>query len=135
MFSKKLSADGYTSLISPRTTITGAISYEGTLKVQGKIAGHHIDYRRDLEVTKHDATLILDESGEILTNEVMAMNAIIKGHLACKKLMVEDILRVHSSARLECVVIYYRTLEIEPGAMLQDCRLIHLDRTSEGEIV
>jgi len=133
MFSKKLSADGFTNLISPRTTVNGTVTYDGVLKVQGKITGEVIDYQRDAEVSKREATIIIDAGGEVQSDKVTAISAIIKGRLACKTLTVEQTLRVHAEARVDCVTIYYRTLEIEPGAELHDCRLIHLDRAGEGE--
>jgi hypothetical protein len=86
------------------------------------------------EDKKQEFNIIIDKSGHISSRTVSCQNAIIKGQLTAQELTVEDTLRVHAGAEVRCVKIYYRTLEIEHGAVLHDCQLIHLDHTSKGEI-
>jgi cytoskeletal protein CcmA (bactofilin family) len=134
MFSRKLSCDNFTNLIAPGTIVNGIMSYDGVLKVQGRVRGDLLTYLPS-EAKKVEATIIVDAGAEVDSKVVNAMNAIVKGKLLCQDLTVEDTLRIHQTAELKCVNIFYRTLEIEPGALLHDCRLIHLDHTSAGETV
>jgi cytoskeletal protein CcmA (bactofilin family) len=137
MFSKKLTCDNFTNLIAPRSTITGTVVYDGVLKVQGTISGNVVKQAQveEKDAKKAEFTIIVDTSGHISSKVVGCKNAIIKGQLTAQELFVEETLRIHSSAKVSCVKIYYRTLEIEPGALLHDCQLIHLDHTSKGEQV
>lgn len=133
MFSRRLTCDNFTNLIAPRTTVSGNVYYDGVLKVQGTISGSVLREAPHDGDKQPEFTIIIDNSGLVSSKTVSCKNAIIKGKLAAQELRVEDTLRVHSGAEVKCVKIYYRTLEIEPGALLHDCQLIHLDHTSKGE--
>ena len=135
MFSKRLSCDNFTNLIAPGTSINGDVLYEGVLKVQGKITGSVLQEAEPKDEKRPEFTVIIDKSGHISSKTVSCQNAIIKGTLTAQELRVESTLRIHAGATVRCVKVFYRQLEIEPGALLHDCQLIHLDHTSAGEIV
>jgi cytoskeletal protein CcmA (bactofilin family) len=128
MFSKKLKTDSFSSLIAEGTSIHGAMAFTGVLKIQGIVNGDVIR-----KTTENKECLIVDTLGSIIAEEVNVYDGVIAGHITCKKLWVENTLRVLASAQLQADVIYYRTLEIEPGAKIQGA-MKHLDLTSEGEI-
>lgn len=134
MFSRRLTCDNFTNLIAPRTTVSGNVYYDGVLKVQGTVSGAVLKPARTEGDKKPEFTIIIDKSGLVSSRVVECQNAIIKGKLAAVELKVEDTLRIHAQAEVKCVKIYYRLLEIEPGALLHDCQLIHLDHTSKGEV-
>ena len=128
MFSKKLKTDSYSSLVAEGVTIDGNIMFTDTLKVQGIITGEVL--RR---TTSEKECLIVDTTGHIIGDEINVYDAVISGNINCKKLWVENTLRVLADADIKAEVIYYRTLEIEPGAKIQGL-MKHLDSVSEGEI-
>lgn len=133
MFSRRLTCDNFTNLIAPKTTISGNVYFDGVLKVQGTISGAVLREAKAEGDKRPEFTIIVDNSGLISSKMVNCQNAIIKGKFAAQELRVEDTLRIHSGAEVRCAKIYYRLLEIEPGALLHDCQLIHLDHTSKGE--
>ena len=128
MFSKKLKTDSYSSLIAEGVTVNGHVSFSGTLKVQGIVTG---DVIRRTESEKE--CLIIDTNGHIVADEINVYDAVISGNINCEKLWVENTMRVLADAKIIAKVIYYRTLEIEPGAKIMG-EMKHLDSVSEGEI-
>lgn len=132
MFSKKLSCDNFTNLIAPSSHISGTVFFDGVMKIQGTVEG---DVIKPAESNSKEYTIIVDEMGLIQSNEVFCNSAIIKGTVTSKILRVEDTLRVHSRAKITSAKIYYRTLEIEPGALLTDCKMIHLDHIADDDQV
>lgn len=129
MFSRKLKSDSFSSLIAEGTTIDGIIVFVGVLKVQGSVQG---DVKRQSSTSEKEC-LIVDKSGVIVADHINSYDAIISGTIRCKKLWVENTLRVTNEALINADVIYYRNLEIEPGATIQG-QLKHLDQCSEGEL-
>lgn len=128
MFSKKLKTDSFSSLIAQGTFVEGQLNFTGVLKIEGDVAGDII--RR---TTDQKECLIVDSSGGCTSSEINSFDAVIAGKIVCDKLWVENTLRVLSTASITAQVIYYRTLEIEPGAKIQG-QMKHLDMVSEGEI-
>lgn len=129
LFNKRLNMDSFTNLIAVGTSIAGTMNFSGTIKVQGTIKGDVLS-GASFE-NKNNDCLILDQMGEITSESVKTGDAIIAGKLSCKELWVEDTLRVLSSAQITGASIYYRTLEIEPGALITGCQLNHIDHTSK----
>jgi cytoskeletal protein CcmA (bactofilin family) len=127
MFNRKLKCDSFSSLVGEGTIVDGTIVFVGILKVQGSVQG---DVKR--QTTSEKECLIVDASGLIVADEVNTYDAIISGTIRCKKLWVENIFRVAHSAVIVADEIYYRSLEIEPGANIQG-QLKNLDQVSEGE--
>ena len=128
MFNKKLKTDSYTNLIANGTIVEGKITFEGTLKVQGGING---DIAR--KTSENKECLIVDKTGVISAQEINVFDSVINGTVSCKTLWVENTLRVSSEAQIIADEIYYRTLEIEPGARIHGL-MKHLDHVSTGEI-
>ena len=128
MFNRKLKTDSFTSLIAQGTFVEGQVGFAGVLKIQGDVAGDII--RR---TTDQKECLIIDSSGGVTCQEINSFDAVIAGRVVCDKLWIENTMRVLSTASITAKVIYYRTLEIEPGAKIQG-EMKHLDMVSEGEI-
>lgn len=133
LFSKRLNMDSFSNLIAEGTSVAGTMNFSGTMKVQGTIKGDVLS-GASFE-NKNNDCLIVDKMGEVTSDSVKTGDAIIAGKLSCKELWVEDTLRVLSTAQITGANIYYRTLEIEPGALITGCTLNHLDHVSKGEIV
>lgn len=127
-FNKKLNADSFTNLIAEGSCIEGRVQFSGTIKVQGNIKG---DIAGASLEKKNNDCLIVDTCGEVTSDTVKIGDAIIAGKLRCKELQVEGTLRVHSTAQIVGATIYYRTLEIEPGALITGCHLFHIDQKAE----
>ena len=132
IFNRKLSADSFTNLIAHGTSIGGTINFTGALKIEGKVTGDLIAGSDDI---KNEDAIIVSITGEVASKSVTTVNAIIAGKVTCKELRCEDTLRVLSTADIKGASLYYRTLEIEPGAIITDCQMFHLDHVSCGEII
>jgi cytoskeletal protein CcmA (bactofilin family) len=128
MFSKKLKTDSYTSLIANGVIVEGKITFEGTLKVSGGVNG---DIAR--KTSDNTECLIVDKTGVVSAQEINVFDSVINGTVSCKTLWVENTLRVSSEAQIVADEIYYRILEIEPGARIHGL-MKHLDHVSAGEI-
>lgn len=128
MFNRKLKSDSFSSLIGEGTYSHGDLVFVGILKIQGSVQGN---VRR--QSTSEKECLIVDKSGLIAADEVNTYDAIISGTVRCKKLWVENTFRVTKEALIAADVIYYRSLEIEPGANIQG-QLKNLDQVSESEL-
>lgn len=137
MFTRKLTCDNFTNLIAPKTAISGNVYYDGVLKVQGTISGAVLREAKHFEgdYNANEFTVIIDDGGLVFSRVVSCKNAIIKGKLHANELRVDQTLRIHAKAELRCAKIYYRFLEIEPGAVLHDCQLIHIDHVAKPEAV
>lgn len=133
LLNKKLNMDSFTNLIAEGTSIDGKVSFSGTMKIQGEVMGDVIS-GASFEGKNNDC-LIVDTTGSVLSSNVKTGSAIIAGKVACKELWVEDTLRVLAGAQITGAKLYYRTLEIEPGALITGCEMNHLDHVSKGEIV
>jgi cytoskeletal protein CcmA (bactofilin family) len=130
LFSKKLNADSYTGLIPLGTHIAGNINWVGVLKVQGSCNGQFATSSNEDE-----NCIILDTGGMLTFDEITSSNAIIGGVVNARQLRVTHTLRVLSTASISGAVIYYRHLEIEPGAKIHDCQLRHLDQEDTAQQV
>lgn len=128
MFNRKLKSDSFSSLVGEGTYASGDMVFVGTLKIQGSVQGN---VRR--QSTSEKECLIVNKSGLVVADEVNTYDAIISGTIRCKKLWVENTFRVTNEAIINAEVIYYRSLEIEPGANIQG-QLKNLDQVSEGEL-
>ena len=69
----------------------------------------------------------------VSTNIVKSYDVIVGGICTSRILQAENTMRILKSANISDATIYYRTLEIEPGALLKNCQMKHLDFCSEGE--
>ena len=136
MFNKKLNTDSFTNLIAEGTSISGEVMFTGTMKIEGNVSGTTLAGITDTGVkgAKLDC-VILTKSGIIQSTEIKTGDIIIAGQVTSKTIWAEDTVRILASAKITGSKIYYRTLEIEPGGIIHECELKHLDYSSEGEIV
>jgi cytoskeletal protein CcmA (bactofilin family) len=132
MFKRKLSADSFTNLIAKGTKIAGDVKFDGALKVEGNIDGNISHNSADLSV---DNALNVTKDGGIIGNFIHSPNAILGGNILVNEIRVEGTLRILSDAHIKGAKILYRSLEIEHGAILDNCQMQHLDWTSEGEVI
>lgn len=133
-FKRKVSADGFTSLIGEGTSFKGDTTFAGTLKIEGSYDG---DLRgaTDISTKGIKDCLVTTEKAVLKGNRIDTFDAIFAGEQRYATIAVEDTLRLLSTARIFGATIYYRHLEIEQGALLHECKLIHLDHSSKGEQV
>ena len=129
LFNKKLNADSFTNLIAEGTSIEGRVNFSGTIKIQGLVKGDIFGASLD---QKNNDCLIVDKTGEVTSDMVKIGDAIIAGTISCKELRVEGTLRALSSAKISGATIYYRTLEIEPGALITGCQLYHIEHVDKA---
>lgn len=120
MFGKKAKdaqVGGIDCLISAKTRIQGDIQFDGGLRVDGKIIGNLS------AVDAKTGTLVLSEQG-VLEGEVRVAHAVINGTIV-GTVHVHERVELQSKARITGDM-YYRTLEMHPGAVV-DGRLVHAD--------
>ena len=128
MFSKRLSMDSFTNLVSEGTIINGNVSFIGIIKIQGTVTGDIFAMAGDMK-----DCIIIDKTGSVTSDKIQSTDAIISGNVSSQVIWVEDTLRVLSGARITHADIYYRNLEIEPGAIIHESNLIHLDHVSSKQ--
>lgn len=132
MFNRKLTSDSFTNLIAEGTVIDGNVTFAGVMKIQGVVNGN---ISSNVVEKKSVDCITIDMSGKVTSDAMTSTNMIIAGTVVSKKIWAEDTLRILKTAKINGAVIYYRTLEMEPGAVLHECQLKHLDHSSEGEVV
>jgi cytoskeletal protein CcmA (bactofilin family) len=128
-FNRKLSSDAFTSLIDASTTVEGNVSFSGILKIQGVFNGDIIR-----KTSEDKECLIITNEGRVSSNKVNVFDAVISGNLTAECLWVESTLRITANAVINAKQIYYRILEIEPGAKITG-QMLHLDMSSVGEAI
>ena len=133
--SKKLKIDSFSNLVSEGTIIDGTIRFTGVILVKGDVKGDVVASILDPDSKQHVHCIAVAPSGQISSSEITASNIVIEGKVFTKKIWAEDKIRISRSAVIARATIYYRYIEIEPGATLIDCQLKHLDHCSEGEKV
>ena len=132
MFKRKLSSDSFTNLLAHGTKVAGNIKFDGALKIEGEIEGNISHNSADLSV---DNALNVTKTGGVVGEFIHSPNAILGGNILVKEINVEGTLRILSTAHIKNALILYRNLEIEHGAILDNCQMQHLDWTSKGEII
>ena len=110
MFGKKtFKSQGFDSLIAQGLTFGGDIDLVGTLQIDGKLIG--------AQLIGADGSVHIN--GDVKVTNVKVKDATICGSLAVNTLTVEGTLAIKSGAQVSAsTVIYYRTLVIEPGAVI-----------------
>lgn len=134
LFSKRLRSDSFSNLIAAGTTIEGDISFTGTIKIQGKVCGDALSGSAGILGDFEDC-IIIDVGGEVTSNKIKVSNAIIAGRATSNVIWAEDTLRIASTAEVIGAELFFRNLEIEPGALVNGCKLFHLDHCSASEQV
>lgn len=135
MFGKKSSGEkSFTNLIASGTNVTGGIRFSGVIRIEGTVDG---DVIIENENDSEKGSIIISGGGEVYSDLVSAHNVCIGGEgvaiVKTKKIWCENNLEIMCGAQISNATIYYRNLSIDPGAMLHDCFLKHLDHCSEGE--
>lgn len=128
MFKKEASKRQQTRiecLIGGTTFIEGSVAFSRGLRVDGRVKGNIVHSGDD------PSTLVLSESGRI-EGEVHVSHAIINGTVVGP---------VHGSQYVELQPkarvtgdVYYRAVEIHPGAVVQG-RLVHQDDAQESNVI
>ena len=129
MFKKKNALNEFTNLVAQGTTVSGTVSFTGTIKIQGNVEGDLITMTDANDLKKQDR-IIVDDGGSVTSSEIRAYDIVIAGNVSSNKIYAEETVAVLSTAIIKNATIYYRTLEIESGAVLNNCELHHLDFTS-----
>lgn len=130
MFKKKLSEDSFTNLIALDSKISGNIVFSGTLRIDGDVNGNVTCSSED---TSTENSVVVGRDGTVSGAKIITPNAVLGGLISVAELRVEGTLRIKSTAKIKKALIYYRNLEIETGAVLDNCQMKHLDHCSEGE--
>ncbi len=113
------------SLIGDTTSIEGAVSFNGGLRIDGRIRGNVV------QAGDEPSTLILSERGRI-EGEVHVSHAIINGTVL-GPVHSSQYVELQSKARVTGDV-FYRTVEIHPGAVIQG-RLVHQEDTEASNVI
>ena len=130
-FSRKLTTDNFTNLIGVETVVTGDIFFNGVLKIEGVVNGN-IKGNGPSTKSGFDECLIVDAVGLVESESIEAANVVIAGDVKAKKIVALGTLRVMNTATIIGAEISYKNLEIEPGAKLHDCRLLHNSHTEDA---
>jgi len=120
---------GFDSIIGPGTLVSGSIVNAGSLVIEGDFNGDQISYLG--EGAKSEVTV----AGTVDARRVVAHDLTVLGRMhVADEIRVEGTLAVKGDAKIVAGTIYYRTLVIEPGAVIL-ANMKHLDHVSEGEEV
>ena len=122
MFKKKLTDDSFTNLISEGTRIHGDIIFNGILKVEGEI---NADINCESKEISNANSFITTSTSKISGNVLSSPNAIIGGVCNTLSIYVTGTLRILKTAVINNANINYDILEIETGAILNNCQMIH----------
>jgi cytoskeletal protein CcmA (bactofilin family) len=134
--SKKLTVDSFSNLVAEGTEISGTVKFTGVILVRGKVTGDVVAGVQDADAKKQSDCISVARTGEVSSSEMTATNIVIEGRVTAKKIWAEDTIRIASTAVITGgATIYCRNIEVEPGAMLNECQIKHLDHCSEGEKV
>lgn len=131
MFKRNLNADGFTNLIAEGTEISGNLVFTGVMLINGTFTGNQIS--SSVKEKKPTDALKIGQTGVVTADSLVATNIIISGTVKAAVIRAEDTVRILKDGKISNATIYYRTLEIEPGTLLHECVLKHLDHCSEGE--
>lgn len=138
IFSKKLKSDSFTDLISNGMSVSGDIVFNGVLKIEGSVAGGSVlssmfTKAPEKNVDVDYSCLNVTEGATVTSTLIKSYDVIVGGACCSRIIHAENTMRILKSAHISNSTIYYRTLEIEPGALLKNCQMKHLDYCSEGE--
>lgn len=123
---------GFDTLIGKDTVIKGLMVLNGSTVIDGHFDGESIHSDRNADAKQKDT---LHVNGTVTVEKVIISHDLtVCGSVTAKEVRVEGTLAVKGTAKLTADVVYYRTLVIEPGAVIL-AQLKHLDHVSEGEQV
>ena len=113
------------SLIGASSKIEGDLNFSGGLRVDGEVNGNIV------ALPGEPSTLVLSEHGRVngeINVSHLVMNGVVTGTVRAN-----EYLELQSKARVTGDV-YYKTLEIQLGAVVED-KLIHLADTVADKVV
>ena len=119
---------GFDSVIGKGTHIHGPMSVTGTMVIDGEITQGTINGSGEV-ITSTPRVIV---NGRATVSEINMFDLTISGQVAATSVRVEGTLAVKGGAQLIADTIYYRTLIVEPDAIIQG-KMMHLDHVSEGE--
>lgn len=128
MFSKKEGKQQSTRiecLIGESTRVDGTVTFSKGLRIDGHIRGNVV------QLGQEAATLVLSERGHI-EGEVRVSHAILNGTVI-GPVYAATYVELQPKARVTGDV-YYRTVEIHPGAVIQG-RLVHQEDSESSNVI
>lgn len=127
-FKRTLSTDSFTNLIAAGTEINGAVNFTGVIQIEGTVKGDILRNAVDPNSkAKSNDVIHVTKTGNVSSALLSAKNVVIFGEVTSKKIWADDTLRIGKTAKVYGAVLYYRRLEIEPGANIHDCILKNID--------
>ena len=112
-------------LIGAGTQIKGDMTFDGGLRIDGRVHGNVIS------VEGKPGTLVLSEAARI-EGEIRVSHVVINGTVV-GPVHAADYVELHSKANV-IGDVYYRTLEMDLGAVVQG-RLVYQDDTKTDKVV
>ena len=116
-------AKGFDTLIGKGCNISGDLKLSGTTVIHGQHLGGSIFPSADQKCT-------LVVSGIVQVDTLAAHAVTITGTVQVAEIRVEDTLIVEKGGALVATHIYYRTLIVQPDAIIRG-ELRHLDHSSD----
>jgi len=103
-------------VIPPTVVLAGKVSFSGELVVRGTVRG-------TIATTGNDK-LTVAETGLVVAS-ITARNVEISGIVEAKTINCAHTIRVNRTGKIFGATIYFHTLELEEGAVLDNCKLEH----------
>jgi len=123
---------GFDTIIGKDVVITGVMVLNGTVVIDGHFSGQSIHSTQNIENKKRN---VLHVNGTVDVQDVILSHDLtVTGTVTAKEVRVEGTLAVKAGAKVKADAIFYRTLMVEPGAVLLG-PMMHLDHVSQGEQV
>lgn len=132
----------FDSYIDPSIVISGNIQLGAGTKmvIEGSLIGFSTVVVAETSETVNIKKLMQTEitlNGKVTGNDVSSVKIpkiTINGDVQVAEIYAENVLTIKAKAVLKAEKIYYRSLIIEPGAVILGA-LLHLDHVSEGEVL
>jgi cytoskeletal protein CcmA (bactofilin family) len=121
------------NLISRESVVAGDIFFAGTIKIQGTVNGDIISNIPDHGFIDDDDEIIIDAGANVYSDILKAASIVIDGKVESKEIWAEHAIEISQNAHITGATIYYRYIQINENAILNNCSLKHLDYCSEGE--
>ena len=106
-----------TEIISPTMVMAGKISFSGELVIRGTVRGI-------ITTTGDDDKLVIEEGGLVVA-DITVRTMVVSGLVEANQIKVAHTIRVTKTGKIIGATIQFHTLELEEGAILQDCKLEH----------
>lgn len=118
---------GFDTIIGNGVCINGTVILSGTTVLDGHFDGDYLGSDPNAEsAVKPVKTTLLVNGTVNCKSVVLADDLSINGAVTADEIRVSGVLAIHKDAKVTAVTIYYRTLVIQPGALIQ-ANLKHID--------